>query len=124
MRMPVDDLLSNWAYMVMTSLACNLKAWFGLLLPDTVRGHQVVRMEFRRFLHAFILIHTTDRKNRAAHYLPHNGLQCLAQRSLRLLGAPAMSTLHLAISASNSANINQKATDWEERYSEISQIAF
>ena len=56
MRMPVDDLLSNWAYMVMTSLACNLKAWFGLLLPDTVRGHQVVRMEFRRFLHAFILI--------------------------------------------------------------------
>ena len=35
-----------------------------------------------------------------------------------------MSTLHLAISASNSANINQKATDWEERYSEIFQIAF
>ena len=30
MRMPVDDLLSNWAYMVMTSLAWNLKAWFGL----------------------------------------------------------------------------------------------
>ena len=24
---PVDDLLSNWAYMVMTSLAWNLKAW-------------------------------------------------------------------------------------------------
>ena len=32
MRMPVDDLLSNWAYMVMTSLAWNLKR-FGLLLP-------------------------------------------------------------------------------------------
>ncbi len=58
MRMPVDDLLSNWAYMVMTSLAWNLKAWFGLLLPDTGRGRQVVRMEFRRFLHAFILIPT------------------------------------------------------------------
>jgi hypothetical protein len=56
MRMPVDDLLSNWAYMVMTSLAWNLKAWFGLLLPDAVRGGEVVRMEFRRFLHAFILI--------------------------------------------------------------------
>jgi hypothetical protein len=33
MRMPVDDLLSNWAYMVMTSLAWNLKAWFGLSCP-------------------------------------------------------------------------------------------
>jgi len=56
MRMPVDDLLSNWAYMVMTSLAWNLKAWFGLLLPDAVRGREVLRMEFRRFLHSFILI--------------------------------------------------------------------
>ena len=56
MRMPVDDLLSNWAYMVMTSLAWNLKAWFGLLLPDAVGGREVVHMEFRRFLHAFILI--------------------------------------------------------------------
>lgn len=56
MRMPVDNLLSNWAYMVMSSLAWNLKAWFGLLLPDAVRGREVVRMEFRRFLHSFILI--------------------------------------------------------------------
>ena len=38
MRMPVDDLLSNWTYMVMASLAWNLKAWFGLLLPNARRG--------------------------------------------------------------------------------------
>jgi hypothetical protein len=25
MRMPVDDLVSNWAYMVMSALAWNLK---------------------------------------------------------------------------------------------------
>ena len=56
MRMPVDDLLSNWAYMVMTALAWNLKAWFGLLLPDGERGIEVVRMEFRRFLHSVILL--------------------------------------------------------------------
>jgi len=56
MRMPVDDLLSNWAYMVMTGLAWNLKAWFGLLQPDVHRGREVVRMEFRSFLHTFILI--------------------------------------------------------------------
>ena len=30
-------LLSNWAYMVMASLAWSLKAWFGLLLPEKGR---------------------------------------------------------------------------------------
>jgi hypothetical protein len=56
MRMPVDDLLSNWAYMVMTALAWNLKAWFGLLLPNRQRGEEIVRMEFRRFLHSLIVL--------------------------------------------------------------------
>ena len=56
MRMPVNDLLSNWAYMVMTALAWNLKAWFGLLLPNRQRGGEIVRMEFRRFLHCLILV--------------------------------------------------------------------
>ena len=56
MRMPVDDLLSNWAYMVMTSLAWNLKAWFGLLLPNGQRGLDLIKMEFRRFLHAIVLL--------------------------------------------------------------------
>ena len=36
---PVDNLVSNWAYMVMTSLAWNLKAWYALLLPEG-RGRQ------------------------------------------------------------------------------------
>jgi hypothetical protein len=56
MRMPVDDLLSNWAYMVMTALAWNLKAWYALLLPRRRRGQELLRMEFRRFLHAIILL--------------------------------------------------------------------
>lgn len=56
MRMPVDDLVSNWAYMVMASLAWNLKAWWGLLTPERERGMELVRMEFRSFLHAIILI--------------------------------------------------------------------
>ena len=30
LAMPVDDLVSNWAYMVMASLAWSLKAWSGL----------------------------------------------------------------------------------------------
>jgi hypothetical protein len=56
MRMPVNDLVSNWAYMVITALAWNLKAWYGLLVPDRERGIQLVTMEFRRFLHAIMLL--------------------------------------------------------------------
>ena len=56
MRMPVDDLMSNWAYMVITALAWNLKAWYGLLLPQRERGVELLKMEFRRFLHALVLV--------------------------------------------------------------------
>ena len=54
--MPVRDLESNWAYMGIAALAWNLKAWFGLLMPNEVRGTQVVKMEFRRFLNTLILL--------------------------------------------------------------------
>jgi hypothetical protein len=61
---PVDNLHSNWAYMVMTALAWNLKAWWALWLPEDGRWrekhqaqkHRVLRMEFRTFLNAFIKI--------------------------------------------------------------------
>ena len=64
MRMPVDTLLSNWAYMVMAALAWTLKAWFALRLPeagrwgarDAAEKAAVLRMEFKAFLHAFMLM--------------------------------------------------------------------
>jgi hypothetical protein len=56
MRMPVNDLVSNWAYMVIAALAWNLKAWYGLLVPNRERGIQLVKMEFRRFLNAIMLL--------------------------------------------------------------------
>jgi len=56
MRMPVDDLVSNWAYMVIATLAWNIKAWYGLLTPNKFLGHQIIRMEFKRFLNTFIKI--------------------------------------------------------------------
>ena len=56
MRMPVADLVSNWAYMVIAALAWNLKAWFGLLVPNRERGIELVKMEFRRFLNAIMLL--------------------------------------------------------------------
>jgi hypothetical protein len=54
MRVPVRDLNSNWAYMVMAALAWNLKAWFGLLMPERAAGERVVRMEFRTFLNTIM----------------------------------------------------------------------
>jgi hypothetical protein len=62
MRNPLDHLHSNWAYMVMSSLAWSLKAWCGLLLPVTggwdwrheQEKRSLVRMEFKRFLGAMM----------------------------------------------------------------------
>ena len=59
---PVDNLMSNWAYMVMTGLAWNLKAWWALWLPEQKRWEkkhrhekqEVLRMEFRTFVGAFV----------------------------------------------------------------------
>ena len=56
MRMPVHDLNSDWAYMVMTTLAWNLKAWLALLVPDRVRGLELLKMEFRTFLQAIMAL--------------------------------------------------------------------
>ncbi len=62
LRMPADNLLSNWAYMVMASLAWTLKAWFALSLSEKGRWKQkhkaekqtVLKMEFKKFRNAFI----------------------------------------------------------------------
>ncbi len=56
MRMPSDTLLSNWAYMVIGSLAWNLKIWLGLCLPKGEPAREIRRMEFRRFLSSVMLI--------------------------------------------------------------------
>jgi hypothetical protein len=59
---PVDDLMSNWAYMVMASLAWSLKAWAALLVPEAPRHaakhraekQTLLRIEFRTFCAAMI----------------------------------------------------------------------
>lgn len=64
MALPTDTLLSNGAYMVMAALAWTLKAWFALQLPTTGRWaarhtaeqQAVLRMEFKAFLQAFLLV--------------------------------------------------------------------
>ena len=59
---PVDSLLSNWAYMVMGSLAWSLKAWAALMLPEDGRWREdrveekrrLLRMDFATFRRAMI----------------------------------------------------------------------
>lgn len=63
-RCPLDNLLSNWAYMVCTTLAWNLSRWFALILPDggpwkekhDAEKHDVLRMNFTTFVNAFMRI--------------------------------------------------------------------
>jgi hypothetical protein len=66
LQAPSDNLNSNWAYMVIASLAWNMKAWYGLLIPYRPLGKSIVRMEFKRFVNTFInipcLIIKTSRK--------------------------------------------------------------
>ena len=45
---PLDNLESNWAYMVMASLAWNLKAWFGLSLPEKGRWATSTKLRSER----------------------------------------------------------------------------
>lgn len=61
-EMPLDNLTSNWAYMVMAALAWSLKAWSALLLPEggpaaDIRRREkqrLLRMDFKTFLNAWM----------------------------------------------------------------------
>src|SRR5262249_30364769 len=50
LKAPVGDLVSNWAYMVMASLAWSLKAWSALLVPVSARHAAKHRAERRTLL--------------------------------------------------------------------------
>ncbi len=56
MRLPVYDLVSNWAYMVMATLAWNIKSWFAMMMHLKSDRDAYIRMEFRRFINSMILI--------------------------------------------------------------------
>lgn len=64
LRMPLGDLLSNWAYSVIATLAWNLSRWIGLALTTTGRWkakhvdekRRVLKMRFRTFVQRMMLI--------------------------------------------------------------------
>ena len=62
---PLDNLESNWAYMIMTALGWNLKAWWALSLPEApgrwrdkhrAEKQWALKLEFKTFLNAFMLL--------------------------------------------------------------------
>jgi Transposase DDE domain group 1 len=65
-RAPLNTLESNWAYMVIASLAWSLKAWSALLVPVSSQRREqheaerqrMLHMEFRSFVQRFILVPT------------------------------------------------------------------
>lgn len=96
---PVNTLMANWAYMVMSSLAWSLKAWYALLLPENgkwekrrrTEKREVMRMEFRKFMDAFVrlpvqLVHGARRVT--LRLLSWNRYQLIFLRALDFLEAP------------------------------------
>lgn len=63
-RAPLDNLHSNWAYMLMVSLAWTLKAWSALWLEENGRWKEkrraekrkLLRMEFRTFVNTLMRV--------------------------------------------------------------------
>lgn len=56
LRVPLYDLVSNWAYMVIAALAWNIKSWFAMMMHHQAERATNVAMEFRRFIHSMILM--------------------------------------------------------------------
>ncbi len=56
LRVPMYDLVSNWAYMVIASLAWTLKAWMGLVQAKESDRDDLLRMKFKKFVHRLMLV--------------------------------------------------------------------
>jgi hypothetical protein len=56
LRAPVNTLESNWAYMVIGTLAWSLKVWLALLQPGKTYGQRLLVMEFRTFVQEVMLL--------------------------------------------------------------------
>ena len=56
LRVPLYDLVSNWAYMVMAALAWNLKSWFAMMMHLKADRKRYIAMAFKRFIREMILL--------------------------------------------------------------------
>ncbi len=56
LRVPLYNLISNWAYMVIACLAWNIKCWFAMTMHRKTDRAYYIRMEFGTFFDTIILI--------------------------------------------------------------------
>jgi hypothetical protein len=56
LRLPVNTLNGNWAYMVIGALAWSIKAWVALLQPRKDDRHALLTMEFKQFFQKWLSI--------------------------------------------------------------------
>lgn len=56
MRLPVNTLESNWAYMVIGALAWSFKIWLALLQPKAEHRQILLTMEFKQFLQVWMTL--------------------------------------------------------------------
>ena len=98
LQAPLDNLESNWAYMVMVAMGWNLKAWWALW-PTVTPGRYaerhrqeqetVLRMEFKTFINAFMrlpcqIVRTSRRiLYRLLSWNPWNGMFLRVLNQLR-----------------------------------------
>jgi hypothetical protein len=54
LRLPVNTLNGNWAYMVIGALAWSIKAWVALLQPYKADRHALLVMEFKQFFQKWL----------------------------------------------------------------------
>jgi hypothetical protein len=56
MRLPVNTLESNGAYMVIAALAWTFKVWLALLQPKAEHRRSLLGMEFKQFLQVWMTL--------------------------------------------------------------------
>ena len=56
LKMPAAEFTANWAYMVICTLAWNLKSWLGLITPDAEKKREIISCEFKSFQNRLINI--------------------------------------------------------------------
>jgi hypothetical protein len=56
MRLPVNTLASNWAYMVIGALAWSIKVWLALLQGRQEHRQALLSMEFKQFLQKWLAL--------------------------------------------------------------------
>ncbi len=56
MKNPAAEFIANWAYMVICSMAWNVKSWIALVTEDEETREKLIRMEYKRFRNCMINI--------------------------------------------------------------------